>query len=202
MSTLIVPAREGRGLHVKQGQRLRLSTPQGAQCADFFAFNAANVREFLSCPHTWVSTFSIVPRQGHVFLSRFRRPMLRFALDAAGGAHDMLITTCDQLRYEFFGHVGHHANCADNLMTAMRRLGYEVPVVPQAVNFFARCCVGADGQLSSPPNVVPPGAYVELEALMDLICVVSACPFDLEVPGWEISSGHSKGLSELLIDVL
>ena len=29
-------------------------------------------------------------------------------------------------------------------------------------------------------NPVPPGAYVELRALMDLICVVSSCPFDLK----------------------
>lgn len=202
MDRVVVPAREGRGIAVRQGQRLRLTTPRGGQCADFFAFSAANVGEFLSCQHTWVSTFSIVPREGHVFLSRFRRPMLRFVHDAAGGAHDMLITTCDALRYEFFGHVGYHANCADNLTTALRRMGHEIPVIPQAVNFFARSCVAADGHLTSPPNTVPPGAHVELEALMDLICVVSACPFDLEVKGWEVSSGHAKGLSELVLEIV
>jgi uncharacterized protein YcgI (DUF1989 family) len=202
MNKIVVPAREGRGLHVKKGQTLRLTTPNGPQCADFFAFNADNVLEFLSCPHTWVSTFSVVPKEGQVFRSRFRRPMLKFALDAANGAHDMLITTCDQLRYEFFGHVGYHANCADNLMTSMRRLGFDVPFVPQAVNFFARSCVDSDGKLTSPPNVVPPGAYVELEALMDLICVVSACPFDLDIKGWEISSGHKGGLSELVMELV
>jgi len=158
--------------------------------------------EYLSCPHTWVSTFSIVPREGDVFRSRFRRPMLKFALDAANGAHDMLITTCDQLRYEFFGYVGYHANCADNLMTALRRLGHDLPVVPQAVNFFARSCVDPDGKLTSPPNLVPPGSFVELEALMDLICVVSACPFDLEVKGWEVSGGHKTGLSELVMEIV
>jgi uncharacterized protein YcgI (DUF1989 family) len=202
MTKVVVPACEGRALPVKAGQRLRLTSPKGPQCVDFFAFNAANVLEFLSCPHTWVSTFSIVPKEGHVFLSRFRRPMLKFAHDAANGAHDMLITTCDQLRYEFFGHVGYHANCADNLMTAMRRLGYDVAFVPQAVNFFARSCVASDGHLTSPPNVVPAGAFVELEALMDLICVVSACPFDLDIKGWEISSGHAHGLSELVMELV
>jgi uncharacterized protein YcgI (DUF1989 family) len=202
MTTVTVPAREGRGMHVRKGQRLRLTTLKGPQCADFFAFNADNITEFLSCTHTWVSTFSIVPREGDVFLSRFRRPMLKFALDAAGGAHDMLITTCDQLRYEFFGHVGYHANCADNLLTSLRRLGYDIPVVPQAVNFFARSAVDADGRLTSPPNVVPPGSYVELEALMDLVCVVSACPFDLKIKDWEISSGHTHGLSELVMELV
>lgn len=202
MTKLVVPAREGRGMTVKKGQRLRITTPKGAQCCDFFAFNADNVQEFLSCSHTWVSNFSIVPTEGQVFLSRLRRPMLKFALDKADGAHDMLITTCDQLRYEFFGYVGHHANCADNLMVSMRRLGHDITIVPQAINFFARSAVAADGKLSSPPNTVPPGAYVELDALMDLIVVISACPFDLKVKDWEVSSGHSHGLSELEMEIV
>ncbi len=44
-----------------------------------------------------------------------------------------------------------------------------------------------------------PGAYVELEALMDLICVVSSCPFDLPVDGWTINA--KDGPSELLLDI-
>ena len=52
-------------------------------------------------------------------------------------------------------------------------------VIPQPVNFFTHTTVEADGSFTSPPNPVPPGAFVELEALMDLICVVSSCPFDL-----------------------
>lgn len=47
-----------------------------------------------------------------------------------------------------------------------------------------------------------PGAYVVVEALMDLIMVVSACPFDLEVEGWEVSGGHRHELSELVMDIV
>ena len=43
------------------------------------------------------------------------------------------------------------------------------------------------------------GAYVELEALMDLICVVSSCPFDLPVEGWTINA--SGGPTELVLDL-
>ena len=55
------------------------------------------------------------------------------------------------------------------------------------------------GSFKSPPNPVPPGAFVELEALMDLICVVSSCPFDLAVDGWTINAGG--GSTELDVDV-
>lgn len=199
---ITIPPREGRAMAVAKDARIRLTTPKGSQCADFWAFNAQNVDEYLSCTHTWVTNFSIVPKEGDVLRSRFRRPMLKFEKDGADGCHDMLITTCDQFRYELLGHVGPHANCADNLLTAMRRLGYQPPIVPQAVNFFARSHVAPDGRLSSPANTVPPGAYVELTALMDLVCAVSSCPFDLKVEGWEVSGAHAHDISELVLEVL
>ena len=81
----------------------------------------------------------------------------------------------------------------------MRRLGHQIDVIPQPVNFFTHTHVEPDGRFVSPPNPVTPGAFVELEALMDLICVVSACPFDLEVDGWTINA--DQGPSELIVDV-
>ena len=174
-------------------------TPKGAQAADFFAYNAANTGEWLSANHTWVTTFNVKPRQGDVLISRFRRPMLKFSKDGAGGVHDMMIAACDQFRYEFFGHSGPHASCSENLCVAMRRRGYQVDVVPQPVNFFTNTHVEADGSLKSPPNPVPAGAFVELEALMELICVVSACPFDLPLKDWTINAG--AGPTELVVDI-
>jgi uncharacterized protein YcgI (DUF1989 family) len=200
MTSEVVPAREGRAFRVTKGNRIRIATPKGAQAADFFAFNASNVGEWLSANHTWVTTFSVKPRQGDVFLSRFRRPMLKLIRDGAQGVHDMLIAACDQFRYEFFGHKGPHASCSENLTTAMRRLGHQIDVVPQPINFFTHTRVEADGRLISPPNPVPPGAFVEMEALMNLICVVSSCPFDLAVEGWTINAG--QGPTELIVDVL
>jgi uncharacterized protein len=196
---LIVPPREGRAVKVVRGQTIRITTPKGAQAADFFAYNAENTGEWLSANHTWVTTFCVRPRAGDVFLSRFRRPMLRFAEDGAQGVHDMMIAACDQFRYEFFGHKGPHASCSENLCVAMRRLGHQIDVIPQPVNFFTHTRVEADGRFVSPPNPVTPGAYVVLEALIDVICMISSCPFDLAVAGWTINS--TQGPSELIVEV-
>jgi hypothetical protein len=81
----------------------------------------------------------------------------------------------------------------------MRRIGYQIDVIPQPVNFFTSTAVGPDGRLSSPPNPVRPGGFVTLEALIDLVCVISSCPFDLKVDGWEIND-HG-GPSELWLDL-
>lgn len=199
MTKLEIPPRGGSAVSVAAGQLLRLVTPRGAQAADFFAYAADNVREWLSPMHSWVSTRSIKPRPGDTLLSRFRRPMLDFLEDGAGGMHDMMIAACDQGRYEQFGFVGPHASCSENLRSAMARLGHQIDVVPQPVNFFTNTTVETDGKLVSPPNTVPPGGYVELAARMDLICVVSSCPFDLQIPGWTINA--PGGPTELVVEV-
>jgi uncharacterized protein YcgI (DUF1989 family) len=199
MDRIVVPAAEGRAIPVAKGKRVRVTTPAGHQAADFFAYNADDLNEWLSPMHTWVTTRSIKPRPGDQFLSRFRRPMLTLLEDNAAGCHDMLIAACDQARYVQFGHEGPHRSCAANLQEAMAGLGHEVTVTPQPVNFFTNTHIEADGKLISPPNPVAPGSHVELEALMNLIIVVSSCPFDLKVPGWTINAGG--GVTELLVEV-
>jgi hypothetical protein len=157
MMKLEVPPRGGLAVRVEEGQSVRVITPKGAQAADFFAYCAADLREWLSPMHTWVTTRSIKPRPGDIFLSRFRRPMLEFLEDTAGGMHDMMLAACDQTRYEQYGFVGPHASCSDNLRNAMARLGHPIDVVPQPVNFFTNTKVEPDGKLVSPPNTVPAG---------------------------------------------
>ena len=130
MDKTIVPPKEGRAFHVATGKRIKITTPKGHQAADFFAYNAQSIAEWLSPPHTWIANYSVTPRPGDVFLSRFRRPMLKLLGDGAEGIHDMLLPACDQFRYEFFGYEGPHPSCSENLMVAMRRLGHEVIVVP------------------------------------------------------------------------
>ena len=127
--------------------------------------------------------------------------MVRLTEDGAAGVHDMMIPACDQVRYEQLGHEGPHASCTDNFCNAMRRLGHTIDVIPQPINFFTNTKIEEDGHLASPPNPVAAGAFVELEALMDVICVVSACPFDLNLDGWTINSPE-RGPTGLEVEFL
>lgn len=195
----VVPARQGLAVDVPDGHYLRITAPHGQQAADFFAFAADDLGVWLSPPHTVVGNRSVRPRQGDTFLSRQRGPMLDFTDDGADGVHDMLLPPCDQAAYENMGFKGTHANCADNLLTAMSRIGHEIEVVPQPVNFFTYTQVQADGTLIAPPNPVPAGAYVELRARRDLICVVSSCPYDLDLPGWGINA--PGGPTDLILEI-
>jgi uncharacterized protein YcgI (DUF1989 family) len=56
MDRIVVPAAEGRAIPVAQGKRVRVTTPAGSQAADFFAYNADDLDEWLSPMHSWVTT--------------------------------------------------------------------------------------------------------------------------------------------------
>lgn len=197
LSSLTVPARSGRAFHVKAGEHVRLVTPKGAQAVDFFAFVRDDLREWLSPMHTWVSTRCLRPREGDTFLTRRRRPVVRFVEDGAGGVHDMLLAACDSARYEQVG-AGQRAGCGDNMLTAMAELGYETDVVPQPVNFFTNTDVDEKLTLGAGPNPVPPGGYVLLEALMDLVSVACACPWDRAEP-WPVNAPEGPTEIEAIV---
>ncbi len=196
---IVIPPAEGRAFHLARRQRLRLSTPAGAQCADFFAFTPT-LTEWLSPMHTWVASRHVRPRAGDMFRSQLRRPLVEFVEDHAGGVHDMLLAACDAERYRQLGIDGPHRSCAQNLREALAALGLEVPLIPQPVNFFTNTTVEPDGTMVAPPNTVPAGASVVLEALDDLVCAISACPFDVQSPGWAVNAeGRLTGLAVELI---
>jgi len=199
MESITIRAREGYALRVAAGRTVRIITPKGQQAADFFAFNATDLGEWLSAAHTWSTSRHTKPRQSDVFLSRYRNPMLDFTEDGANGVHDMMLAACDRKRYEQLGHPEPHDGCGDNMRKAMKALGHEIDVVPQPVNFFTNTQVDADGALTAPPNPVKPGDYVLLTARIDLVCAFSACPFDLPSEGWEVNA--RSGPTELVVEV-
>ncbi|WP_157233414.1 DUF1989 domain-containing protein [Kibdelosporangium phytohabitans] len=179
LTRVLVPAREGRAVRVSAGQLIRVSTPEGAQVGDFFAFCASDPVEHLSAAHTRGHTSRLFPVPGEPFVTDRRRPILTLTDDTSPGRHDMLIAACDPARYELLGHHGWHASCAENLKAAMRELEVDVTTVPQPVNFFMDIPVTADDVIEWRSSPAAPGDAVTLRAELDCFVVVSACPQDL-----------------------
>jgi uncharacterized protein YcgI (DUF1989 family) len=176
---VIVPAREGRAVKVRAGQRVRVTDLEGGQVGDVFAFAAQDVNEHLSASHTRAATSRLFPAHGERFVTDRRRPILTLVGDASPGRHDMLIAACDPERYRALGVAGFHASCADNLARSLAGLGLAVAVTPQPVNVFMRIPVAHDGRLSWLTAISRPGDAITFEAAMDCVFVVSACPQEL-----------------------
>jgi uncharacterized protein YcgI (DUF1989 family) len=179
MTSIDVPAREGRGVRVAAGQRFRVIDLEGGQVADTFAFRADDVSEFHSAEHTRVHVNRLFPVPGEQFVANHRRPILLLEEDRTPGIHDMLCAACDPERYTGLGVEGWHASCRENLERAMADLGFDRIEVPQPINLFMNIPVGGDGGLGWEPAPTKAGDFVTLRAEMDCFVVVSACPQDI-----------------------
>jgi uncharacterized protein len=176
---ITVPAREGRAVELRRGDRIRVIDPNGGQVADVFAFCADDLTEYHSAQHTRVWVGGLFPHVGEQFVTNHRRPILTLEADTSPGIHDMLCAACDPARYALLGAQGWHASCEENLQTAMAALGHEGIVIPQPINLFMNIPVGEEGTIGWEPAPTGAGDSVTLRAELDIVVAVSACPQDL-----------------------
>jgi len=178
-ASTIVAAGHGSAFRLLSGERIRIGLPEGPQVADMFAFALPDLAETLSTEHTRSCVTRLAPAVGEAFHSNRRRPMLALVDDTSPGMHDLLLSACDQARYTLLGHSAAHRNCVANLLAALGALDLAAPEIPSPVNLFENVTIGPDGALGIEPPRAAQGDAVTLEALMDLVLVVSACPMDI-----------------------
>ena len=131
-----IPARRGKAIRVKAGQRVRVINTHGQQVVDTWAFLASDQREFMSMEHSRVAIGRIIPAVGDALVTNRRRPIMTLLEDTSGGIHDTLFAACDRWRYETLGCRDYHDNCTDNLAAALAEIGLEPPETPAPLNLF------------------------------------------------------------------
>jgi uncharacterized protein YcgI (DUF1989 family) len=171
----LIPAGNGIGLRLNRGEQLRLIDPHGGQSGDLIAFSHGGTQR-LSNGRTFDYNGKIYLSTGDVLWSDRSNPMLTIVADEVG-RHDFLYSPCSLEMYRTqYGVTGYHANCYDNLCSAMRELGLEPEPLPTAFNFFMNVEVGAHGRLVIAPPKSRAGDSVTLRAEIDLAIAFSACP--------------------------
>ena len=174
-----IPARRGKAVRVRKGQRVRVINTKGQQVVDTWAFNGDDLHEFMSMEHTRVAIGHIIPAIGDGLVTNRRRPILTLVEDTSGGVHDTLFAACDRWRYEALGCKERHDNCTDNLAAGLAELGLTSPETPAPLNLFMNIPVVDGNRVEVRPPVSRPGSYVTLRAEMDCIAAFSACPQDM-----------------------
>src|ERR1700740_1337140 len=174
-----IPARKGKAVRVRKGQRIKVINTKGQQVVDTWAFNANDLHEFMSMEHSRVAIGRIIPGIGDALVTNRRRPILTLAEDTSGGIHDTLFAACDRWRYEVLGHTGYHDNCTDNLAAGLAALGLTPPETPAPLNLFMNIPVVDGNRVEVRPPVSTPGSYVALRAEMNSILAFSASPQDM-----------------------
>ena len=174
-----IPARRGKAVRLRRGQRAKIVNTHGQQVVDTWAFVADNLGEFMSMEHSRVAMGRIIPAVGDALVTNRRRPILTVIEDTSGGIHDTLFAACDRWRYETLGHQGYHDNCTDNLAAALAELDLTPPETPSPLNLFMNIPVIDGLRVEVRPPVSTPGSYLTLRAELDCIVALSACPQDM-----------------------
>lgn len=180
--SFVVPGGFGRGFSAAKGQFIGLVDLHGKQAGDFVAVSGDPKREKLSPGHTRRALGSLFFKVGECLYSDQGRPMFRVVRDDAHGLHDANVPACDPTRYSVDFGVDDHRNCLENLHEGLAELGLDILDVPEPFNFFQNGPVAPDGRMRLADPVSQPGDMIVLEALMDVVCALSACPQDM-IPG-------------------
>ncbi len=174
-----IAARSSKAVHLTSGETLSIINTFGAQVVAVWAFVPTDISEFMSMEHSRLHAKSSRPERDTVFYTNLHVPILKMTADTSPGVHDWYLAACNQQRYDLLGHSEPHANCTDNMHSALRDAGYEVPYVPCPLNLFENVPVLFGNTMDIKEPVSMPGDYVSFSVLRDCLVVLSACPQDI-----------------------
>ena len=163
----------GKAVPLYKGETMRLTQVGGEQCVDFNCFNLYDYKERMSVGHMRLQGFRV--RQGHIVVSappRYR-PMLAITHMSETCITDLLGARCDATAGEREFGLVKRTNCQDTLAEAIREYGLTPDDVHDSFNMWMHTIWGSSFRLLR--NIGPPGDYVDLLALMDVLAVPITC---------------------------
>lgn len=177
---MAVPAGDYWLYRMEAGQVLRITDLEGNQAADTLFFNADDTAERYSVTDTLRGQGNLFLTTGSVLRSNEDRPMLTIVADTCG-RHDTLGGACatesNTVRYNL--EKRHMHACRDSWMLAVAEhpeYGLTRRDITHNINFFMNVPVTEQGDLTFADGISAPGKYVELEAHMNVLVLISNCP--------------------------
>jgi uncharacterized protein len=175
----IVPAGEPWMGTVERGQILRIVDLEGNQAVDTLFYNAHATEERYSAVDTIRAQGNIYLTTGTELRSNLGATMLTIIEDTCG-RHDTLGGACsaesNTVRYAL--EKRHMHACRDNFLLALARYDHALTKrdLPSNINFFMNVPVTPAGELHFADGVSAAGRYVQLQAQMDVLVLISNCP--------------------------
>jgi urea carboxylase-associated protein 1 len=179
----ICPAGEPWVKVVKKGQIFRIVDLEGNQAVDTLFYNAHDAAERYSATDTICRQNKLYLTTGSRLYSNLGNVMLTIIADTCG-RHDTVGGACaaesNTVRYGLEKFPMH--SCRDSFLHALaheticEQLGMSKRDIPSNINFFMNVPVTEDGGLEFADGVSAPGKYVEMQAEMDVLVLISNCP--------------------------
>ena len=165
---------------IPAGCTFRILDLEGNQAADILFYNADDPVERYSAVDTLRAQKNLYLSAGSKLISTENRVMLEIVADTCG-RHDTLGGACatesNTVRYSLEKKCMHA--CRDSWMLAIQenpQFGLGKRDITHNINFFMNVPVTEDGGLTFADGISAPGKYVELQAHMNVIALLSNCP--------------------------
>lgn len=176
MKRIEIPAESAASVKLEAGQTFRIVNTEGGQVVDTWVFCIDDLDEYLSMEHSRSANYKLLFEPGDQLVSNRFRPLLLLLDDTSPGYHDTLHAACSAGSNRFYKSAREYPNCQDNLVKQMSGQGHRLAHVPCPWNLFEHTLVEQGTVLVDEASAAAAGDYVELNALMDLVLVCSACP--------------------------
>jgi uncharacterized protein len=183
----IIPAGDGWTHVIKAGEILRITDLHGNQAVDTMFYNAYDPNERYCAVTTLRQQQRVYLSTGSPLISNMGRTLMTI-IDDTCGRHDTLGGACaaesNAVRYSLDKQYMH--NCRDTFLLALSRHAEKNTKdnkrvltkrdLSSNVNFFMNVPVTPQGGLTFADGVSDAGKYVELQAAIDTLVLVSNCP--------------------------
>ena len=167
-------------MHVlKKGQTFRIIDLKGNQAVDTTFYDLHDPEDHYGAVPTITAQKNIYLTTGSILRTESGKPILKITADKTG-RHDTLGGACSRqsntVRYAREKEYMHA--CRDSFMLQLADCDYDIKKRDLApnINFFMNVPITEDGYYKFDDGVSAPGKYVEMEALEDVMILISNCP--------------------------
>ncbi|MBV4416519.1 urea amidolyase associated protein UAAP2 [Clostridium tyrobutyricum] len=172
-------AGDGWMYELKKGQTFRIVDLGGNQAVDTTFYDLSNPQDHYGAITTITMQENIYLTTGSILRTESGKPILEITADTCG-RHDTLGGACSSqsntVRYARGKDYMH--NCRDSFMLQFAKKDefYMKRDLAPNINFFMNVPVTKKGGLKFDDGVSAPGYYVEMQALKDVMVLISNCP--------------------------
>ena len=159
---------------LRAGEIVRFIDIEGQQAVDFLCYNAQDMRDRYNAANTMKMGANVFINAGTVLYGEYATELMRVARSSSRN-HDT-IGGCCSLEMNLLRYGRRTPSCRANFIHELAKFGMGEADIVANINFFMSVPVGRDGRMAISDSPSKAGDFVDVEALTDVIAVISNCP--------------------------
>lgn len=173
-SSVVVDPGGSWGTVVLTGDRVRFVDLEGQQAVDFLCYSATDTRDRYNAANTMKMAENVYLNPGAVLYGEYATPLMKIVASSCPN-HDTIGGCCSaEMNWLRYGKRTH--SCRANFLHELSKFGMGEADIVANVNWFMSVPVERDGRMAISDSPSKAGDFVDVEALVDVIAVISNCP--------------------------